>query len=269
VGALLFSAAGSPAEEKWIELRRPHFTIFYQAGFEKDAGLTRTWLDQAERLMKTKYGSKPDHYRISIYLFPAPAGDIDVNQSGQVRCCTRASDGLKTGTIKMLALSAPVWKTAELRSSLGLLKSGEDYYAKVLMSEYIPIGHYATQDGRAGGGWDYYSAPEWFVQGLQEYDGIFHTTDNNRTATARRLFDWAKRNAAKFSCCSPELRIDEPYNGGAAFMAFLADEFGEGIHARILRSNAATFAEALAGETKPYGTAELFARFEKWRDMNH
>ena len=47
-------------------------------------------------------------------------------------------------------------------------------------------------------------------------------------------------------------------------MTFLADEFGEDIHARILRSNAATFDEALMEETKPYGTAELFARFQKW-----
>jgi hypothetical protein len=39
--------------------------------------------------------------------------------------------------------------------------------AKVLMSEYITVGHYVVQDTRTkAGGWRYYSAPEWFVQDL-------------------------------------------------------------------------------------------------------
>lgn len=261
---MFVSAVSFRADERWIESKRDHYTVFYQAGFEKDAEFTRTWLDRAEQLMKTKYGVTPERYRMSIYLFPAPAGDIDTRQSGQVQCCTQTSSGISTGTIKLLALSAPIWKTAELKSSLGLPKSGEDYHAKVLMSEYIPIGHYAAQDRRPAGGWAYYNAPDWFVQGLQEYDGIFHTTENNRTATARRLMEWAKRNAAKISCCTPKLEIPDSHNGGAAFMAFLAEEFGEDVHARLLRSPAATFAEALANETKPYSMEQLFAKFQKW-----
>jgi hypothetical protein len=261
---MLLSAVSFRADEQWIESKRAHYTVFYQAGFEKDAEFTRTWLDRTEQLMKTKYGVTSERYRISIYLFPAPVGDIETRQSGQVQCCTRTSSGVSTGTIKLLALSAPVWKAAELKSSLGLPKSGEDYHAKVLMSEYIPIGHYAAQDRRPSGGWAYYSAPDWFVQGLQEYDGIFHTTEHNRTATARRLMEWAKRNEAKISCCTPRLEIADSHNGGAAFMAFLAEEFGEDIHARLLRNTAATFAEALTSETKPYSMEQLFARFQKW-----
>jgi len=36
--------------------------------------------------------------------------------------------------------------------------------------------------------------------------------------------------------------MTDDYNGGATFMAFLAAVFGEGIHARLLRSPAALFA---------------------------
>ena len=171
---------------------------------------------------------------------------------------------MKTGTIRLLTMSAPVWKDSNLKSSLGLLKSSEDYHYKVLMAEYIPIAHYAAQDIRKRGGWSYYTAPEWFVQGLQEYDAIFHTTEQNRTQTSQRLTQWAQRNAQKFSCCSPTLEIADAYNGGATFMRFLAEEFGEGIHARLLRSPAKTFDEALANETKPYSLPQLFARFQKW-----
>ena len=71
----------------------------------------------------------------------------------------------------------------------------------------LPIAHYAAQDSRVSGEWKYYSAPQWFVQGPQEYDGIFHTTDSNRTMTARRLLEWVNRNPTKFSCCTPKFEI--------------------------------------------------------------
>jgi hypothetical protein len=266
VAAFLLAVTPARTYAQWLEARAKHYIVFYRSGSEQDVAFTRKWLDRAEQLMKTKYGASPDRYRISIYVYPAPADDIDVNQSGQIRCCNQSGKGMRTGTIKLLALSAPVWQTANLRSSLGLPKAGEDYHAKVLMSEYIPIGHYAAQDSRAAGGWGYYSAPEWFVQGLQEYDGIFHTTDNNRMSTATRLFAWAKRHPSDFSCCTPNLSIVDDHNGGATFLAFLADEFGEDIHARLLRNPANTFEAALASETKPYSLAELFARFQKWLD---
>jgi len=260
----LLGASAFGGDISWIEVKSAHYSIFFQAGYEKDAEFTRTWMDGAEQLMKTKYGVTARRYHISVYLLPAPEGGIDTVESGQNRCCTRTSEGMLTGTIKLLTLSAPVWKDSKLKSSLGLPKNGEDYHAKVLMSEYIPIGHYAVQDSRVSGGWSYYSAPNWFVQGLQEYDAIFHTTDYNRTMTAKSLFAWAKRNPTKFSCCAKGLEIADDYNGGATFMAFLADKFGEQIHARLLRSPAPDFDSALASETKPYSRAELFDLLQRW-----
>ena len=183
---LLFCAAPSRADAQWIEAKSAHYTVYYHAGYEKDVAFTRTWLDRAEQVMKTKYGVTPDHYYMSIYLLPAPSEDIDTIQSGQNRCCTRTSTGIRTGTIRLLALSAPVWKGANLKSSLGLAKEGEDYHTKVLMSEYIPVGHDEVQLNRVSGGWQYDDAPQWFVQGLQEYDAIFHTTNNNRTTNCNR-----------------------------------------------------------------------------------
>jgi hypothetical protein len=251
---------------QWLESNAAHYTVFYQAGFESDVEFTRKWLDETERLMKRKYGSTPDRYFISIYLLPAPSGDIDAVQSGQNQCCTQSANGVRTGTIRLLTRSAPTWKARNLSSSLGLPKAGDDYHAKVLVSEYVPIGHYAVQDSRSAGGWQYYSAPEWFVQGLQEYDAILHSTDSNGTMTRQRLFQWAKANSSKFTCCSPSLSTADPYNGGATLMAFLAAEFGEDIHARLLRNPANTFEAAWASETQRYSPAQLFDRFRTWLD---
>jgi hypothetical protein len=251
---------------QWIEFKSAHYTVFYQAGYEKDAEFARKWMDSAEKLMKVKYGVTLDHYRTSVYLYPAPADEIDVNQSGYNSCCGMTESGIRTGAIALLTISAAAWR-ANLKSSLGLPKGGEDYHAKVLMSEYIPVGYDAVQKSRGEDGWFYYSAPNWFVHGLREYDAIFHTTDYNRARTTKRLYEWAKRNPDKFSCCAPQLKIDDDYNGGAAFMSFLAEQFGESIHARILRNPAPTFDLALATETKPYSLVELFKLFREW--LNH
>jgi hypothetical protein len=58
--------------------------------------------------------------------------------------------------------------------------------------------------------------------------------------------------------------ISEVYNGGATFMAFLASQFGEDIHSRLLRDPAPAFDAALANQTKPYQLPELFAKFRVW-----
>ena len=256
--ALLLGAAAQ-APDRWLDSQSAHYSVFYQPGYERDVPFTRRWLDASEQLMKTKYSVTPDRYRMSVYLLPAPAGGVDANESGQNECCTN-----RTGTIRLLTLSAPVWKTSNLRSSLGLPKSGEDYHAKVIVSEYIPVGHYTVQDLRPAGGWKYYDAPDWFVQGLQEYDAIFHSTDRNRTETKAALLDWARRNSGGFACCAKGLQMADAYNGGAAFMTFLATQFGEDVHARLLRDPAPTFAAALANQTMPYELPLLFDRFRAW-----
>jgi hypothetical protein len=240
------------------------YSILTREGSEADVAFARRWLDAAEQLMATKYHVTPERYHVSVNLLYRPENDIDTTQSGQNRCCATDSLGRKTATIFLLGPSAPIWKERPLASSLGLPKDSEDYHAKVLMSEYIPIGHYAVQDRRPAGGWQYYSAPQWFVQGLQEYDAIFHTTEVNRTQTAAALMKWSRQNEGRFACCTSGLQLADVYNGGAAFMAFLAADFGEGIHERILRNGGRTFEEALASETSQRSQTEWLSRFRRW-----
>ena len=260
---LLVTGLTARAEAQWLELHRDRYSVFYKSGFDRDAALVSTWADRAEQLMREKYGITQRHYRLSIYLDDTPTAQIDVN-TARIKCCSPGPDTLKVGTIEMLSPSADAFKSVTAISSLGLPKNDPSYQAKILMSEYIPTGHYEVQDARPAGGWRYYAAPNWFVQGLQEYDAIFHTTDRNRDTTAERLSAWAASHTSVFACCSPDLSIADDYNGGASFMAFLASQFGEDIHARILRDTSKTFFEALTAETKPYSRAELFARLQQW-----
>ena len=257
--ALAAPSGGAP----WLELTKAHYSVFYTRGYEGDARLIEHWADDAERVMMSKYGVTPAHHRMSIYLHPAPTHDANVDNALD-RCCTRVSDSLATGTIDMLAPSSPALQSAHAISSLGMRKSSPDYSAKVFVSEYIPIAHYEVQRSRAAGGWSYYDAPNWFVQGLQEYDAIFHSTAGNRDSTSRLLSRWAVGHPDVVSCCTPDLAIQDDYNGGAEFLAFLAAQFGEGIHGRLLRSTAPTFIEALTSETRPYSREQLLALFQAW-----
>ena len=250
-------AQREPADEGYYAITSPR-------DYDADAAFVRHWLDETLRVMQAKYGVRPVDYFITVRLLAEPSADIDVVRSGSFRCCATSGSGKRTGIISLLTRSAPVWNADEVKSSLGLSKKGDDYHAKVIVAEYIPVGHLATQATRPSGGWAYYSAPAWFVQGLQEYDAIFHSTNTNAAETVRLLDRWARRNRSVFSCCEAGLTISNATNGGATFLRFLADLFGEDIHARILRNPAATFGEAFAAETRPHSTAELFRRFETW-----
>lgn len=254
----------TPANEPhWMEAESAHYSILYQSGFENDVKFARTWLNHAEDLLRNKYGVPFSGFYISFYLYPAPTQYANTGLAN-LQCCSNGNDGVKTGTISYLAPSAPAWREAPGPTSLGLPKD-DNYHAKVIMSEYITVGHYVVQESRAKtGGWRYYSAPEWFVQGLQEYDGIFHTTDANRDVAKAALFAWARNHPSAFECCSSGLTITNVYNGGATFMAFLAAQFGEDIHARLLKDSASTFYVALENQTKPTRLNELFDKFRAW-----
>src|SRR5579862_7512332 len=106
------------AQVPWLELKGGHYSIFYQPGFERDAGRAKAWVDDAERLMQDKYGVVATHYQMSIYLQPAPTSSADVNTAHN-HCCHSVGGGDSTGTIDMLAPSAPAMKSVTAISSLG------------------------------------------------------------------------------------------------------------------------------------------------------
>jgi hypothetical protein len=165
-----------------------HYDVFTRDGSEVDLGFARKWLDAAEQLMATKYHVASDRYHMSVYLLYRPENDLDTTQSGQNRCCETDSQGRRTATIFLLGPSAPVWKERPLLSSLGLPKDGIDYHAKVLMSEYIPIGHYAVQDSRQRGGWPYSrSGANTFDEALAD-----QTSPHSRTALLDSFRAWVR-----------------------------------------------------------------------------
>jgi len=150
----------------WIELRDKNYSVFYQSGFRHDARFAQHWMAQAEVLMKQKYRVTPDGYHINVYLYPSPTDKANVGKALN-ECSDEGRHGIKRGEIYYLAPSSPAWKSTTHTTS-----------------------HWEVQDSQRTG-WRYYSAPEWFTQGLQEFDAIFHTTKFNATVTRQKCLQKA------------------------------------------------------------------------------
>jgi hypothetical protein len=253
---VLLPLLGQGAATDWIRAQHPTYTIFYEHGYEADRDFTAIWMDRTESLMQSKYGVTDTGRQVSFYLYTIPNPRADV---GHAQIDTTGN----VSTIHYLAPSAPTWKTTTKTTSLGL-PYDQNFHAKVIISEYIPLAHRAVQATRTGG-WRYYDAPSWVSQGLQEYDGFFHSTEFNRTTAFAKMREFGSANLENFSCCDNDLpQIADTYNGGALVMAYLAERFGEDVHVRLLRSTQPTFALALKQQTGVVDVESLFGDFRHW-----
>ncbi len=260
---LLFASFVNMQAQSWLKEDNGQYTIYYVQEYEQDVKFVRTWLDQAERLMLDKYDLQRHGYDISVYLPPAPTQYTNRGLA-TLLCCSQ-----NTGEIHYMTPSAPAYGVGALGS---LRLPADDYHAKTLIHEYITVGHTRVSADKPRG-FRYYSAPSWFVQGLQEYDGTFHSTESNRTDGFEQLLDYADRRLQDtFHCChtlafdSETFGTTSAYFGGAFLMKFLADRFGEGIHVGLLKNEHPTFTEALTDELASRGSSvsEAFGDFQRW-----
>ena len=167
----LFSIAIGTGQT-WLEEDNGQYTIFYVKEYEQDVEFVRTWMDHAEGLMLEKYGLSEHGYDISVYLPPAPT-----RHAGRGRATIITNPSTNIGEIHYMTPSAPAYGNGTLGS---LQLPAEDYHAKTLVHEYVTVGQERLTLNKTGGFY-YYSAPPWFVEGLEEYDGQFHSTESNRT----------------------------------------------------------------------------------------
>ena len=250
----IYTASPAPPIQ-WLEDDNGQYTIYYMQEYEHDVEFVRTWMDRSERLMLDKYGLQRHGYDIAVYLPPKPTRRAGRGHSTLV-CCL--SDN--TGEIHYLTPSAPAYGGGSL-GSLGL--SADDYHSKTLMHEYITVGHIRVGEEGKSKGFPYYSAPSWFVQGLQEYDGMFHSTVSNRTAGYERLLDYAEKSLRGTFY---DFGSSSIYFGGTLLHRFLVEQYGEDIHLDLLTSEQPTFDLALDEQLARHGrtASEAFEDFQRW-----
>ena len=107
------------------------------------------------------------------------------------------------------------------------------------------------------------SRPAWFVEGLQEHKRISSLQQSERQRQRTTMLRWARQHRQAFSCCTTGLQIQDASRGGAVFLTFIAQQFGDYVLGE-LQNDKVTFGDALANQTKPYELSLLFERFTAW-----
>ena len=240
------------------------FTVCYDLNFADDLVLFREWVAKGMELGLRKYGFAGPVTRngrpadVLIFLPPAPTARTG---RGYVGFTTGSRSDLGNGAwrAELHYLTPSAWGDPPY-GGLGY-PSAEEYHAHYIVHETMHVVQFGLED--AGN----HDAQKWIWEALAEYDGYFHTTEWNRTEAVYRLFDRSeeKNLPATIHCCrtlrgtSPAMATTDVYYGGAIVMTFLAEHFGEAIHAGLL---AAPMADLMLAR----GTTvdEAFTHFQSW-----
>lgn len=270
LGVSSVSAQTMPAEA--LSIKTLEYEIYYMPAYREDATHAADLLSHAVTVAKAKYGTTYLGVPCAIHLYPTPNGRATTG-SAAIESSLTSSMGITRVTrctVHLLTWSAPEWRTAS-GSSWGDPKDLE-YWNAMLVNEYLTIFHDLTTRTKPRG-FTYYQAPNWFVQGLEAYDGYYHATDASRLRAQTLLREGrlgVQRLKSYAICCTRSdggggLAMKDDYVDGFAFVAFLASVYGEDVHARLLRSPW-TFEDALLRETDTT-IEELFLSYVAW--LNH
>ena len=275
--ALLIVGVATPAVAQTMPadalvIKKAEYEVYYMPQYREDGERAVLLLDQAVAVAKAKYGTTYRGIPCTVNLYPMPNGYASTGnaliQSGISGNPSNAS--VTRCTVHLLTRSAPDWKTAS-GSAWGDRKDGT-YWDAMLVNEYITIFQELTAHIKPGG-FRYYQAPNWFVQGLEAFDGYYHATEATLERARGLLRDGrlgVKNLKTYITCCKRSdavgvgaIGVKEDYVDGFALTAFLAMRFGEEVHANLLRSTRLTFEEALVQETGA-SFDELFEAYVVW-----
>jgi hypothetical protein len=244
IASVIVCVAVAHAQEARSIQAGPHQVLF-PAGAEDVAWRAARVLTTITDATALKYGTRFNGFRadVRLHLPPPEMG----SRSGPYMCCLRDMDeGLTIATV--------VYN--------GALAGHDDEVA--LATAVMPLAYLAVQTER-GPGWLFNDAPEWFIEGLAALDGRYMTQSPRQERAD--LVRWKQQHRRTIECCGTAGRsmfFPDQALGGASFLAYLAERFGDDIHARILRSNAASFTRAFEEETRPYTMSALFDSFVAW-----
>lgn len=273
--ALVMLAIASPSIAQTMPadalvVKKAEYELYYMPQYRVDAERAVRLLDQAVAVAKAKYGITYRGTPCTVNLYPTPNGKASTGSAGIETSMSGNGTTVSVTrcTVHLLTWSAPEWKTAG-GSSWGDPKDVV-YWDAMLVNEYITVFQDLTALVKPQG-FSYYQAPGWFYQGLEAYDGYYHATEESLARARGLLRDGrlgVKNNKSYVICCKRSnggegLAVKSDYVDGFALVAFLASQFGEEVHSRILRSPRVTFEEALLQEIG-VSLDELFQAYALW-----
>lgn len=255
--ACLTGAAAGQSE--WRSLPGVGFEVSYQAGNQADAEqLARILSDcaaelarefrahDAERLLRASH--------CNLVIHPTPN-----DKAGEATATLRSSYDGHVCLSEMHVL-APSAHGPTARTVVDEPKN-EVYFRKLIMHEYGTTLLGSISRNKVAG-WRFDSSPSWFVQGYEEYLGLFLTTEHSRTVTYGKYLAEIKRDPGRVSL---DFGVDvrDAYVDGAVVLKFMHDVWGRERVQAILTSPQGAFGGAIR-ESLGVGLQEFAARWQEW-----
>lgn len=184
---------------------------------------------------------------------------------GQATTISSWNEGVCTAEIHVLAPSAhPDPDAPHAPRTLTGEPMDFDYAHRVLVHEYATI-LLESITRRKRGGWSFWSAPAWFVQGSEEFLGLSYSNDRARQKTLRAYTLMTHHDALVTNDWGFEAQ--SPYVSGSVIVAFLHDRFGRDAFIALLESQEQTFGRAVR-RALGTGPDEFFALWSAWLQDN-
>ena len=262
------------ADIEWLESAHEQYSVCYTREYAGDVKFVTEVIEDAKKLMRTKYqvetlgNGRGGGLHVNIMLLPEPNHEASTSTTW-FKCCYDSSGGYdrSQGTFAQIPYLTPGHSDwSEAPTFGGARLTPDNFHAKNLTHEFIHAVQRTLWRTRNT------HVPDWFVEGQAEYDGMFHTTEYNRTTGFRNLVDHGHRYhrdkiilGQTLGGDDNRLVVTEIYFSASIVLRYLSERFGEDILLRLMKHEYPTFHDALMAEMDSAGTT-LEAEFEGMRD---
>lgn len=190
-------------------------------------------------------------YNLEIVVHATPTNEAN---EGTASLFTANENGKLSARLQVLA---PSRHPPTARTNVGEPKDAP-YFQRLLIHEISTLVFERTT-GRKLAGWRFHSAPNWFVQGLEQYVAFRQTSAKQ---SLQLYIDRVRQDPAIVQT-DFGLQVTEPYIGGTVLLAFMDERYGWPNIQKLLESSEPTFGAAIRKQLK--ATPETFTTdFQKW-----
>lgn len=262
------------ADIQWLESVHDQYSVCYTREYAGDVKFVTEIIEGAKELMRTKYqvetlGNRSgDRLHVNIMLLPEPNHEASTSTT-RFKCCYNSSGRYdrSRGTFAQIPYLTPGHSDWNEDPTFGSARlTPQNFHAKNLVHEFTHAIQHTLWRTRNT------HVPNWFAEGQAEYDGMFHSTEYNRTTGVRNLVDLVHRRhrdkivlGQTLGGDENRLVVTEIYFSASIVLRYLSERFGEDIQLRLMKHEYPTFHDALMAEIESAGTT-LEAEFEGMRD---
>jgi hypothetical protein len=219
-----------------------YFNVLPEQGFEEDRQLVSELLSQDIPGLLYFFGKDTSTIMSTIpYSITIQDKANEEVYEGQAMLSSGTRDGqLKTyyANLRILALS----KYKDSGKTLTNDPHDVEFFRKLMIHEYSTVVADVLMRNKEGGGWRFFNAPAWFVEGFPEFLAFSISGEENK----KRFLKLKKMADGESKL------LENPYIMGPLFIQYLIGEHGRAKFLNFIYSSKATFQEAFVavfGET--------------------